>query len=187
MLRDTIFLLCSATLPIAGMADAQTPEKKAELCLLCHRAVEGKDNVPILAGQPRQYFINQIDAFKNHRRTDMAMITNAASLSDQDTRDLAEFFARQKPAAYPIYDADRATLGKKVLRELSCDTCHGSSFAGQTNTPRLAGQTPKYTAWQLRSFKGGTRNHPMTDASAALKSLPDDQIDSLAHAFASME
>jgi hypothetical protein len=29
-------------LPIAAMADAQTPEKKAELCLLCHGAVEGK-------------------------------------------------------------------------------------------------------------------------------------------------
>jgi cytochrome c553 len=140
-----------------------------------------------LAGQPRQYFINQIDAFKNHQRTDMAMTTNAASLSDQDIADLAEFFATQKPPAYPTFDADRAILGKKLLPQLSCDACHGRTFVGQANTPRLAGQSPKYTAWQLRSFKRGTRNHPMADASAALESLPDDQIDILAHAFASME
>lgn len=115
------------------------------------------------------------------------MTTNAASLSDQDIADLAEFFATQKPPAYPTFDADRAILGKKLLPQLSCDACHGRTFVGQANTPRLAGQSPKYTAWQLRSFKRGTRNHPMADASAALESLPDDQIDILAHAFASME
>jgi len=43
-------------------------------------------------------------------------------------------------------------------RTIACSICHGDSFQGLGNVPRLAGLHPIYIARQLYLFKDGTRN-----------------------------
>jgi cytochrome c553 len=43
-------------------------------------------------------------------------------------------------------------------RTIACAICHGDSFQGLGNVPRLAGLHPIYIARQLYLFKDGTRN-----------------------------
>jgi cytochrome c553 len=74
-------------LPCVALADRVAGERKADLCLLCHGAVEGKPLVPILDGQPTTYFIAQIAAYQTGKRTDLVMNANAAGLSTDDLRE----------------------------------------------------------------------------------------------------
>jgi len=173
-------------LPYVAFADRVAGERKAELCLLCHGATDGKPFVPILDGQPPAYFIAQITAYKTGGRTDAVMNTNAASLSSGDAQDLADFFASRKSGPYPIFDRERGVSGMKTLSQLPCHSCHGSDYSGSGAIARLAGQSPRYTAWQLQSMRSGKRLHPTSDGGDTVKTLTDDDIVNVAHAFASL-
>ena len=173
-------------LPSFALADRVAGEKKAELCLLCHGAVEGKPFVPNLDGQPTTYFIAQITAYKTGKRTDAVMNTNAASLGADDVQDIADFFASRKSGPYSVFDSERASSGTKKLSELPCRSCHGSDYSGNGPVARLAGQSPRYTAWQLQSMRSGKRLHPTSDGGDAVKTLTDDDINNVAHALASL-
>jgi cytochrome c553 len=62
-------------------------------------------------------------------------------------------------------------------RTIACSICHGDSFQGLGNVPRLAGLHPIYLARQLYLFKDGTRNG--VDAALMKKPaarLTDDDI-----------
>jgi cytochrome c553 len=188
VLKGAAAIFClSAFLPPVANADALAGKKKAELCVFCHAAREGTTMAPVLEGQPRGYFIAQIRAYQATRRTNAAMVTNAAGLKESDVRDLADFFAAQKLPAYPVFDARRAESGKARLRTLACRSCHGRGYDGEGEVPRLAGQNPKYVAWTLQTIKFRTRLHPMGGAASELESLTDDEIEDLANGFASME
>jgi cytochrome c553 len=114
------------------------------------------------------------------------MNTNAASLSGVDVQDLAEFFASRKSSPYPDFDLERAGSGMKTLAQLRCRSCHGSDYSGIGPIARLAGQNPRYTASELRSMRSGKRLHPVSDGGDAVKTLTDDDIVNVAHAFASL-
>ncbi len=86
----------------------QTPASKAEqisrgkniavVCEACH-GTQGRStnpSTPRLAGQHAGYIAKQLKDFKAGRRSDAVMSSMAASLSDQDIRDVAEYFAAQK-------------------------------------------------------------------------------------------
>lgn len=173
-------------LPCVALADRVAGEKKADLCLFCHGAVEGKPFVPILDGQPTTYFIAQIAAYRTGKRMDAVMNTNAAGLGAGDVQDIADFFASRKPGPYSVFDSGRARSGTKKLSELPCRSCHGSDYSGNGPAARLAGQNPRYTAWQLQSMRSGKRLHPAGDGGDAVKTLTDDDINNVAHALASL-
>ena len=178
------------TVTCVAMADPVAGESKADLCLLCHRAGESKySDAPILDGQPVTYFIAQIAAYKTGKRTDYppVMNTNAASLSASDVQDLAELFAIRRSGPYPIFEPEKASSGMKTLSQLPCRSCHGSDYSGNGPVARLAGQNPRYTAGQLRSLRSGKRLHPTSDGGDAVKTLTDDDINNVAHAFASLK
>ena len=75
----------------------------------------------------------------------------AASLSDNDIRNVAAWFAAQKPpvatANGPGDPALRAT-GAKLAQGNRCAACHKDDFSGapQQATPRLAAQREDYLA-----------------------------------------
>ena len=175
-------------LPCIALADRVAGEEKADLCLLCHGAIatEGKNYTPVLDGHPPAYFIAQLTAYKTGKRTDAAMNTNAASLSAVDAQDLADFFASRKSGPYPFFDSERAGSGMKALAQLPCRSCHGSDYSGNGPVARLAGQNPRYTGSELRSMRSGKRLHPTSDGGDAVKTLTDDDINNVAHAFASL-
>ncbi len=179
------FLL--AVFPALATADALAGKKKSELCVLCHFARNDGDMkfIPVLEGQPREYFVTQIKAFQTKLRTNAIMEQNAANLTTADAQDVADYFAAQKPARSPSLDASLVDAGVVKLHELHCGTCHLPSYSGQREAARLAGQNPKYTAWALHMIAFGNRRHP-AEAASELKSLTNDDIDHIAHALASM-
>ena len=176
-------------LPCVAFSDRVAGEEKADLCLLCHGAAlasEGKGYTPVLEGQPPAYFIAQITAYTLGKRTDATMKTNAASLSAVDAQDLADFFASRKSGPYPVFDSERAGSGMKALAQLPCRSCHGTDYSGNGPVARLAGQNPRYMAYELRSMRSGRRSHPPSADGDAVKTLTDDDVNNVAHAFASL-
>ena len=178
-------------LPCVAIADRVAGEEKADTCLLCHGgyAREGINYVPVIDGQPPAYFIAQLTAYKTGKRTEIgraAMNTNAENLSAGDMQDLADFFTRRKSGRYPGFDSERADSGMKTLAHLPCHSCHGSDYSGSGPGARLAGQNPWYTASELRYMRSGKRLHPTSGGGDAVKTLTDDDVVNVAHAFASL-
>lgn len=166
------------------LADAKAGEKKAQLCLLCHKVENVMAFVPLLEGQPRKYLVSSILAYKTGKRSDPVMQTNVASLSQRDVNDIADYFA-SRPAvtgAFPT-DAAKVAAGEARARQLKCAACHGDGFQGRDDVPRLAGQRPKYLAWQLEGFAQGRRAHPPIE-------VPFGQVgdpEAIAHFLASLK
>jgi cytochrome c553 len=72
-------------------------------------------------------------------------------------------------------------------KSVACTTCHGDTFRGLGNVPRLAGLHPIYIARQLYLFKDGSRNG--IDAQLmkkAVAQLTDEDILSLSAFLASL-
>ena len=74
---------------------------RVEACTPCHgNQGEGTSDVyfPRLAGKPAGYLYNQLLAFKNGRRKYPPMNYLVAYLPDAYLKDMAEHFAKQRPA-----------------------------------------------------------------------------------------
>ncbi len=168
-------------------ADARAGEKVAQFCILCHAGRADPPFYPVLAGQTRAYFIAQIQAFKDKRRTQVNMNLNVMSLTKDEVSDLADYFSAQKTVAYTVFDASRVEAGRQALDRLTCQRCHGVGYKGDGIAGRLASQSPRYTAFQLRAIRWGTRFHPAGASETEIKSLPDETIDAIANALASLD
>lgn len=88
-------------LGIVGMAqaagDAQAGKAKAASCAGCHGASgEGKAPNPALAGKPEDAFVQALQDYKSGKRSNAIMKTFASNLSDQDTANLAAYYASLK-------------------------------------------------------------------------------------------
>src|SRR5918996_5742376 len=110
----TAAFLLLGTAPAIVHADAKAGEKKAQLCLLCHKPENPLAYIPTLEGQTREYLFNQMKAYKEKRRADPVMQTNVAALSARDMRDIADYFASRKPVrgTFPV---DQAKAGRGKL------------------------------------------------------------------------
>lgn len=186
-----ILVLAALLLPVESFADAKAGEKKAQLCLLCHKmayAMAPMSTMPLLEAQPARYLYLQIKAYKEKRRPGDPMQTNTANLSDKDMRDIADYLSTQKPLR-ASYQLDPATIeaGKARAAELRCATCHPPTFYGTDEIPRLAGQTPGYLKKQLEAFGSGTRQHGTGQRSAPVIALEGQEMDGLAQFLASLE
>lgn len=73
----------------------QTGQQKAQACAACHGAngISTSDQFPILAGQYKDYIAQALHEYKNGQRTNPIMKGMASGLSDQDIKDLAEYFS----------------------------------------------------------------------------------------------
>ena len=70
-----------------------------EACAPCHGAdgLAHDAEVPNLAGQNAAYLYNQLRAFRSGRRPHKEMLYMSRQLSDEDMRDLAEYFSHLPP------------------------------------------------------------------------------------------
>lgn len=89
-----LLVLFSFAAPAAA-GDAKVGERKALICAGCH----GKDGVgiaptiPNLAGQKQEYLELQLMAFRAGIRKNMQMTPMAKSLTDDDIKNIAAFYA----------------------------------------------------------------------------------------------
>jgi cytochrome c553 len=179
---------------IANTATAAAPAAKpdlakgqatAQVCSACHTAdgSRGSPANPILAGQHPEYLVKQLTEFKAGKRKNAIMSGLAATLSDDDMKNVAAFYASK--SAKPGFAKDKAlvTLGEKIYRGgiaekavPACAACHGPSGAGlPVQYPRMSGQHGDYTEAQLVAFRGGVRANNAQMMTIAAK-LSDREI-----------
>jgi cytochrome c553 len=91
-----VALAASASVLAGGSADAG--KAKSTTCAGCHGA-DGNSaapSFPKLAGQHEDYLLHSLQAYKSGKRKNPIMSGQVASLSDQDMKDLAAYFSKQK-------------------------------------------------------------------------------------------
>jgi cytochrome c553 len=75
-------------------------KQKAETCSACHGAqgISPNELWPNLAGQKEKYLLHELQDFREGSRVDPLMSPVSKTLSDQDMRELAAYFAQLKGA-----------------------------------------------------------------------------------------
>jgi cytochrome c553 len=167
----------------ASAADLAAGEKKSTACVACHGAkgISSDKHYPNLAGQQASYLENQLNAFKQGKRTNPIMQGMAASLSTTDMENLAAFYASLPNNSV---DTTAKVANKSAEKFAMCAGCHGEQGQGRGGFPRLANQNAQYLIAQLQAFKNLTRQGgPMPAISA---SLSDDDIKVLADYLSSL-
>ncbi|MCV2352508.1 c-type cytochrome [Paucibacter sp. Y2R2-4] len=190
MTKTAAFLLSSLLLAAsaANANEAKAPSKpdlakgqaiSAQVCAACHTAdgSRGSPANPILQGQHTEYLAKQLTEFKSGARNNAVMKGMASTLSDEDIKNVAAFYASKTAKAGFAKNKELITLGEKIYRGgiadrqiPACAGCHSPSGAGlPAQYPRLAGQHSDYTEAQLNAFRAGTRANNIQMAGVAAK------------------
>lgn len=180
----------------ADKGDAAKGETIAsQVCVACHTfdGTRGLSANPILQGQHPEYLLKQLQDFKSGARDSAIMKGFAATLSEQDMRDVAAFYASK--TAKPGAATDKATLllGERIYRGgvadrriAACAGCHSPNGAGiPSQYPRLSGQHGEYSEAQLNAFRSGQRANSAPMAGVAAR-LNDREIKALADYMAGL-
>lgn len=192
-MKSSLALLVAALIAGPALAAEQKAAFKPDLakgqaiatqvCGACHTAdgSRGSPANPILQGQHPEYLVKQLQEFKSGKRKNAIMAGFAATLSEDDMRHVAAFYASKVAKPGSAKNKDTIRLGERIWRgglaEKSvpaCAGCHGPTGAGiPSQYPRLGGQHADYTESQLSGFRAGTRanNAQMMTISAKLNDL----------------
>lgn len=161
-------LASAVAAPAASAADPAT-EERVQFCKTCHRPGYTVSYVPTLDGQPREYLLNTLKAFKEKRRGSEGHQRYWGQRAEDEMRVVADYFSANAPVREEFkVDAAKVAAGKAKADALKCASCHLPTYAGKDAVPRLAGLHPEYAAGQLRAFTAGTRKHPRIDASTGI-------------------
>ena len=204
MLRNWKPLMASAAI-LGGMLVAPagwSAEPAGDLhglpfCSTCHgvNGISKSDEIPNLAGQHRNYILNQIKSFRDRSRADphaRDTMWNIASAIDAKTAEtVAAHYSAQAPAPGVAGDAAAIARGKLLYMQgkpsndvAQCQRCHGENADGSDVLPRLAGQHAAYIEGQLKAFTSGSRDNDYMHEYA--KGLSGDEIRDVAAFLASL-
>ena len=158
----------------------------AEACAGCHgeTGVSAMPGTPSLVGFDEKYFVAAMNAYRSGQRKDETMKSIAVSTSDAEIRNLALYYALQKPAAAQTKAKGNAAAGRTA--SAACAGCHGEQgVSGNAANPSLAGQEAEYLAAAMRAYKEGTRSEETMKLAAA--GLGDAAIADLAAYYAAQQ
>lgn len=188
--------------PIHGNAAAGA--QKAAVCLGCHGAngVSVAPTFPRLAGQRADYLYHRLVSFKQAGPKDpyysvSPMTAIAATLSDDDARNLATYFSAQPlqvtDVASPVASAAKGAAlfyaGDPSKGVPPCQGCHGVDASGVTSRgdqyatyPSLRGQYGPYVIARLTNFRKGLPHDTSNDfiMAGVAQTLDDDSIQAIA-------
>lgn len=168
-------------------------QSKSAVCAACHGSDGNSITAewPSLAGQHAAYVIRQLRAFQSGEREDVLMSSFAASLTEEDMRDLAAYYEAQVIIPGGA-DPTLVALGERIYRGglpdrgvAACIACHGPTGKGNPLAayPFIQGQHATYTVNTLRAYAAGTRrsdtsvNQMMRTVAARLQ---DDELQAVA-------
>lgn len=189
----------------AKAGDPKAGQTKAGACAACH-GLDGNSADPAnpkLAGQHEQYIWRQLKLFKSGERENPIMLGMAATLTEQDMRDIGAYFGSQKVIAGVADEAviaEGPNAGKKFYQVgesiyrggkpsagvPACAACHGPAGAGMPGPsyPAVGGQHAAYVAARLTAFRDGMvwgkDKNANVIMSQAAKGLSDEEIQGLA-------
>jgi cytochrome c553 len=159
--------LASDAKPPAFKPDLAKGQALAAVCMACHMAdgSRGAPANPILQGQHPEYLVKQLQEFKSGKRKNAIMMGFASTLSDEDMRNVAAFYASKVAKPGAARNKDTIRLGESIYRGgiaqkqvPACASCHGPTGSGiPAQYPRLGGQHAEYTESQMLAFRSGER------------------------------
>lgn len=130
----------------------------AKACGGCHgeKGVSKIAGIPSLVGLDPKYLVSAMQAYKSGRRNNNVMKAMLANVSDDNFKNIALFYALQKPARALTPSPGDQAAGKAAAA--ACAGCHGDTGVSTSPVnPSLAGQDAKYLATALADYKNGTR------------------------------
>ncbi|MFG6432523.1 c-type cytochrome [Roseateles sp. LYH14W] len=138
-----------------------------QVCAACHTAdgSRGSPANPIIAGQHPEYLAKQLAEFKAGKRKNAVMQGMAATLSEEDIRNVSAFYASKTAKPGFAKNKDTVALGEKIWRGgiaernvPACAGCHSPTGAGMPSQyPRIGGQHGDYVEAQMVAFRSGAR------------------------------
>ena len=111
----------------------------AAVCSACHSidGSRGSPAQPILQGQHPEYLVKQLHEFKSGARENAIMRGFASTLSDEDMKNVAAFYASKQAKPGFAKNAGTVALGEKIYRGgvaerqiAACAGCHSPNGAG---------------------------------------------------------
>lgn len=162
-------------------------------CAACHgeKGVSNMDAFPSLAGQLATYTYKQLRDYADGKRTHTLMNSVAVGLSEQQSADLAVWFASLPAASHNVkkQKLEKAEVlvakgnGKKIIPP--CFTCHGSNGRGERqDIPALAGQQKDYFVATLKEYKSGVRHNDVYSRMRLIaEQLSEEEIKQLAEFY----
>lgn len=152
--------------------NAEAVRDRVDLCTACHGA-EGVSPVPIfpsIAGQPADYMYWQLVEYQRENDPASPMTALVATLTEQDMRDYAAWYAKLAPAS-PTAGGDAGGRGAGLYRDGDpatgvppCQGCHGADGSGHPLAdaqpryrlyPPLRGQHAAFVAQRLKDYRDG--------------------------------
>lgn len=183
------------TLNLVKSGNAKKGEEIAGTCIACHgQRGEGTNSeirddetipaIPALAGQLATYTYKQLRDYANGDRDNSTMTAIAKGLSEQDTVDVAAWYASLSRPKHPVSNVDVSGAmklvkdgdGKRILPP--CFVCHGANGEGEKlDIPRLARQRSEYFESTLKAYKNDERHNDIYSRMRLIaKQLTDDEI-----------
>jgi cytochrome c553 len=198
LLASLMFLFTTSGAALAGNAEAG--KTKSAACGGCH-GMDGNSPAPTfpkLAGQNEAYIVKQLKDFKaNMSRKNEIMLGMAATLTDEDAKDIGAYYQSQSVAQAATFDETKLAAGRELYKGgnlhtgvPACQGCHGPTGNGIAGIgyPQLGGQYTEYTLAQLKAFKDGIRSN---DDKALMRSiaakLSDEDMVAVANYIASLK
>lgn len=177
----------SSTKASAAKPDpVQAGKAAAGGCAGCHGeiGISKMPGTPSLVGLDPKYLVAAISAYKSGQRKHEMMKTLVAAIGDADVKNIAFYYALQKPARTQNPAPGDQAAGKAA--SAACAGCHGDvGVSGNPATPGLAGQDAQYIVAALRAYKDGSRTDETMKALAA--SLDDKAMKNLAAFYAAQQ
>ncbi|CAN7545159.1 cytochrome c4 [Trinickia sp. LjRoot230] len=176
-------------------ADALSIGRGATLalrCTMCHGAQGvSQANSPNLAGQYAPMIYKQLRDFQTGARTNAVMAPMAATLSDQQMRELAAYYAYlprvtgYHPAAQLVPDI--VAVGAPMRNVAPCASCHGAADH-KVGAPWLEGQPAVYLRAQLQAFAAGDRHNDTSQQMRNIaRQMTSAEIEAAARYYASQQ
>jgi cytochrome c553 len=159
----------------------------SESCAGCH----GDTGVSSMAGMPNlvaldpKHFYDATLAYKNGQRKHEMMKTVAAGMSDADLKNVALYYALQKPERASTAATGDVAAGERAAAA-NCAGCHGErGVTSSATVPNLAGQDAEYFVEAMRAYKSGNRSDETMKGVAA--KLDESTIKNLAAYYAKQQ
>ncbi len=151
-------------------------------CDACHGdyGVSASALIPTLAGQNSAVLYKQLDDYRSNKRQWGVMGAIATALTDQDSADVARYFARRPDGLAPIPVIRLVFAGDPGRGIPPCAACHGPG-AEKLGAPALHGQHTAYIERQLAAFAQGMRQNDINEQMRVIaRELTPDEMHGVA-------
>lgn len=192
LLTSITFLLLLAACsedrePAAPQLDIEAGKAIAQAkCAGCH-GLDGAGKtaeIPNLAGQPADYLVDSMHAYREDRRHHAALKDLIAGFGEAEIQNIAGYFA-SLPAILPQTEQPTGDIVYQEGAEFAagCIDCHGERGVSTTpGVPSLAGQQPVYLIVATQEYADGSRGN--SGKAEMLQGLDQIDIEKMAMYFA---